>query len=163
MKIKSLLKFSAMLFIAAALLVACSEKKSGITLDDIKNLAKNHALVVAYDDGTVRTYDDSGIKPLFRHIAGYGDFKGSYVFDKVTGKASALVLAYGGASRLYTGVLSKEAVPVLEKYNIEYTADKIVDNIINASGDDTCPMEKSVVNTDNPEEAYKLLKEKFNK
>ncbi|WP_424244223.1 hypothetical protein Dip510_001423 [Elusimicrobium posterum] len=163
MKIINLLKVSAVLLIGVLMLTGCSDKKKEISLQDMKALSKSHALVVAYNDGTVRTYDDKGIKPLFRHIAGFGDFKGAYVFDKVTGKASALVLAYGGAEKLYTGVLSKEAIPVLEKYNIAYDADQIVDFIHNMTGDDACPMEKSVNKLEEPEEAYKVLKERFNK
>ncbi|MCL2144581.1 MAG: DUF1893 domain-containing protein [Endomicrobia bacterium] len=154
-------KILLLLFVAAAMVMGCSAKKSGISLNDMKELVKDHALVVAYNDGAVKTYDDKGIKPLFKHLEN-GNFKDSYVFDKVTGKASSLILAYGGADKLHTGILSKEAVPVLKKYNIKYSADKIVDYIINNTGDDKCPIEKTVANIDNPQEAYKVLKEKFN-
>jgi hypothetical protein len=158
------------IFILAAIAAFCvpfvagcaSSGKKNISLDDMKKLSQNHALVVAYDDGTVKTYDDNGIKPLFQHLE-TGSFKNSYVFDKVTGRASSLILAYGGAAYLYTGVLSAEAVPVLEKYNIKYSADKVVDYIINRAGDGKCPMEQSVAAIEDPEEAYKVLKEKFGK
>lgn len=148
--------------IVSAAVLGCAAKKQDIALNDMKEMLKSHALVVAYDNGSIKSYDDNGIKPLFRHLES-GDFKGTYVFDKVTGKASALVLAYGGASKLYTGILSKEAVPVLEKYNIEYEAEKSVDHIVNRTGDDKCPMEKTVENIEEPEEAFTVLKEKFDK
>jgi hypothetical protein len=131
-----------------------------ISLDKMKQLAKGHELLVAFKDGSIKTYGGGGVKPIFNRLQ-EGDFKDTYVFDKVTGKASALLLAYGKASKLYTGILSKEALPVLEKYKIEYNADKIVDYIINKTGDDKCPMEKSITNTDDPKEAYTILKEKF--
>jgi hypothetical protein len=146
----------------SAVFFACAAHKSGISLTQMKGLIKEHSLVVAYQDGTVKTYDDNGIKPLFKHLEN-GNFKNTYVFDKVTGKASALVLAYGGATNLYTGILSKEAIPVLEKYNIKYNADKIVDYIYNNTGNDKCPMEKTVVEINTPKEAYTVLKEKFGK
>ncbi len=154
------LYLSASFLVIALAAFGCSAKKSQISLNDIKELSKNHALVVAYDDGRVETYDDNGIKPLFKHLES-GSFKDAYVFDKVTGKASALILAYGGAANLYTGVLSKEAVPVLDKYNINYSADNIADYIVNRAGDDKCPMEKTVADVNDPVEAYKVLKEKF--
>jgi hypothetical protein len=160
MKKQKFLRIPAMLIIIAATVLGCAAKKNAVSLNDMKELSKDHALVVAYEDGTVKTYDDNGIKPLFKHLEN-GDFRGTYVFDKVTGKASSLILAYGGAENLYTGVLSKEAIPVLEKYNIQYSADNIVDYIINVTKDDKCPMEKSVADTDDPEEAYKILKERF--
>jgi len=141
-------------------LFGCASNRGGVSLSDMKELSKNHALVVVYNAGIVKTYDDNGIKPLFEHLES-GDFKNTYVFDKVTGRASAMILAYGGAENLYTGVLSKEAVPVLNKYRIKYSADKIVDHIINKTGDDKCPMEKAVEGVDDPAQAYKILKEKF--
>ncbi|MDR2191842.1 MAG: DUF1893 domain-containing protein [Endomicrobium sp.] len=151
-----------LLFAVAGFWFAANSKS--ISLDDLKKLSENHALVVAYYDGTVKTYDDNGIKPLFKHLEN-GNFKDSYVFDKVTGKASSFILVYGGASNLYTGVLSKEAIPVLEKYGVKYSADKIVDYILNVKGDGKCPMEKSVeeIGIDSPQEAYKILQEKFGK
>ncbi|MDR1695056.1 MAG: DUF1893 domain-containing protein [Endomicrobium sp.] len=141
----------------------CAVKKNvPVDFHGMRELLKSHTLVVAYKDGTVKTYDDKGIKPLFRHLE-KGNFKNTYVFDKVTGKASLLVLVYGGAAELYTGVLSKEAIPVLEKYNVRYSADKIVDYILNEAEDGKCPMEKAVADIDDPQEAYKVLKENFGK
>ena len=160
---KNISKFILAAFAALLISTSCAKQKTEVTLEDIKKLAQNHALVVAYNDGTVRTYDDKGIKPLFRHIAGYGDFKDAFVFDKVTGKGSALILAYGGAENLYTGILSKEAVPILERYNINYTAEKVVDFIFNNDWDDTCPVEKTVDDIDDPQEAYRILLERFNR
>ncbi|MCL1972151.1 MAG: DUF1893 domain-containing protein [Endomicrobia bacterium] len=162
MKKQIFLTVSAIFLVFAASFFGCSakSKNNDMFFNEMKELLKSHALVVAYDDGTVKTYDDKGIQPLFKHLES-GNFKGAYVFDKVTGKASALILVYGEAARLHTGILSKEAIPVLEKYNVKYSADKIVDYIINRSGDDKCPMEKTVSDIDDPQEAYITLKERF--
>lgn len=162
MKISNIFRFSVLFFVLTVTILGCAAKKQENSLAGMKELLKSHALVVAYNDGTVKTYDDNGIKPLFRHLEN-GNFEGAYVFDKVTGKASALVLAYGGASKLYTGILSKEAIPVLEKYNIEYESEKTVDHIVNRTGDDKCPMEKTVESIEEPEEAFTVLKERFDK
>lgn len=163
MKKKISLIALAAVFIVGMVALGCAPAKSKVSLPAMKALLQNHALVVAYDNGAVLTYDENGIKPLFNHLDRHGNFKDCYIFDKVTGKASALVLAYGGAASLHTGVLSKEAIPVLEQYNIEYTADLVVDFIVNQKKDDKCPMEKTVASIDNPEEAYKILREKFGK
>jgi len=164
MKKQIFLTVSAMLLVFAVSFLGCAAKtkSNDVFFNDMKELLKNRALVVAYDDGAVKTYDEKGIQPLFKHLES-GNFKDAYVFDKVTGKASALILVYGEAARLHTGILSKEAVPVLEKYNVKYSADTVVEYIINRAGDDKCPMEKTVSDIDDPEEAYRVLKEKFNK
>jgi len=126
-----------------------------------KELFQNHALVVAHYSGWgFATYDDNGLIPIFKHLEN-DNFENSFVFDKVTGKASALLLAYGKAENLHTGLLSREAIPVLEKHNIKYTADKTVDYIINRRGDDRCPMEKTVAGIDDPQEAYETLTRLF--
>jgi hypothetical protein len=162
MKKLNFLKLSVMALAVCAFVLGCAAKKQDTSLNDMKELLKSHALVVYYQDGSVKTYDDNGIKPLFRHLE-TGDFKGTYVFDKVTGKASSLVLAYGGASKLYTRILSREAIPVLEKYKIEYEAEEIADYIVNRAGDDKCPMEKTVTEIEDPQEAFTVLKERFDK
>jgi Domain of unknown function (DUF1893). len=161
MKRQNFLRVCSISLLAAVAAFGCATgKKNAISLNDMKELSRNHALVVAYNDGKVNTYNDKGIKPLFRHLEN-ANFKDSYVFDKVTGKASSLILAYGGAESLYTGILSKEAIPVLEKYNIKYSADEIVEYIINQAGDDKCPIEKTVSDIDDPQIAFQVLKEKF--
>ena len=91
----------------------------------VAELAPHHALVIAGADGTIRTYDGRGLRPLFNALEENG-VKDAYVYDKVTGRASSLLLAYGGAKELHTGMLSQEAIPILEKYHIKYTADKTV-------------------------------------
>jgi hypothetical protein len=156
------MKRKILLFLAVLAFFGCAAKRDVVSVNDLKEMLKSHALIVAYHNGEIKTYDDKGIVPLFKQLEN-GDFRDCDVFDKVTGKASSLVLAYGGATNLYTGILSKEAIPVLEKYGIKYQAEKIVDYIINVKGDDKCPMEKTVTNIEEPEEAYKALKEKFGK
>lgn len=162
MKLHKLIKLAAVALAAGATLFACAAKQNGFPPEsEMKELLKAHALVVAYQDGSFKTYDQNGIKPLFLHLEENGDFKNAHVYDKVTGKASAMVLAYGSAEKLHTGILSKEAIPVLEKYNIEYSADETVDYILNRDESDKCPMEKTVEKIDDPAEAFNALKERF--
>lgn len=162
MKIHKIIKFAVIALIAGTALSACAAKQSGFPPEsEMRELLKSHALVVAYQNGTYKTYDQNGIKPLFIHLEENGSFKGARVFDKVTGKASAMVLAYGGAEKLHTGILSKEAIPVLEKYNIEYSADETVDYIVNRDKTDKCPMEKTVQEIEDPAQAFTALKERF--
>ncbi len=139
------------------LFFGCNAKNDRASVSEMRELLKNHTLVVAYNDGTIKTYNDNGIKPLFKHLE-HSNFKNSRVFDRFTGKASSLILIYGGATELDTGVLSREAIPILEKYNVKYSANEIVDYISNKTYDDKCPIEKAVSDIDNPENAYKVLK-----
>ena len=126
----------------------------------VQELSAHHALVVALPDGQIRTYDGRGLQPLFDALANNG-VKDAYVYDKVTGRASSLLLAYGGAKELHTGLLSQEAIPILEKYGIKYTAPKTVPYILNRSKTGSCPMETVARNLDNAQSAYPQIKAGF--
>ena len=126
----------------------------------VAELAPHHALVIAGADGTIRTYDGRGLRPLFNALEENG-VKDAYVYDKVTGRASSLLLAYGGAKELHTGMLSQEAIPILEKYHIKYTADKTVPYILNRSKTGSCPMENVARSLDDAQTAYPQIKQGF--
>ncbi|MCL2389534.1 MAG: DUF1893 domain-containing protein [Elusimicrobia bacterium] len=132
-----------------------------MSFDELNALLEHHTLVVAYEDGTVITYTDRGIQPLFAHIDNFGGFENTFVFDRVTGKGSALLLAYGNATRLHTGVLSQEAIPVLESHNIEFSADIITYYIANRAGTGRCLIEQTIAEIDDPVQAHAILRERF--
>ena len=131
---------------------ACEQQNKEIA----KQKLNTYSLVVV-KDGRTSVYDGRGIKPVVDYLE-KDNFDGAFVADKVIGKASALLLVYGKVQEVYTPVISKPAVKVFEDNNVKYSADKIVDNIINRTGTDLCPMEKKVQNIDNPKRAYKLFR-----
>ena len=130
-----------------------------ISKKELKKQLCEHSLVVV-KDGKISSYDGRGIRPVFDYLS-ENNFKDAFVADRIIGKASALLLVYGQVDEVYTPVISKPAVKVFEDNNIKYSADKIVDNIINRSGTDLCLMEKKVQNIDNPTEAYELFSRVF--
>ena len=66
-----------------------------------------------------------------------------------------------GAKNVYARTLSKPAYEVFVKYGVNFTFTYLVEAIINRTGYDICPMEKTVLGTDEPEKAYELLSEKM--
>lgn len=142
---------------------ACGAKKDNyISHEELLAMSQNYALVVAYPDGTVKAYNGRGLSPIFNHLEN-NDFKNAHIYDKVTGRASSLLLAYGGAAKLHTGMLSKEAIEILNKYGIEYSADKQVDHILNRSKTGSCPMETAARPLNDANAAFPILKESYNK
>ena len=133
-------------------IIACEQQNKEIA----KQKLNIHSLVVV-KDGKTSVCDGRGIKPVVDYLE-KDNFDGAFVADKVIGKASALLLVYGKVQEVYTPAISKPAVKVFEDNNVKYSADKIVDNIINRTGTDLCPMEKKVQNIDNPKRAYKLFR-----
>ncbi|MDD2753492.1 MAG: DUF1893 domain-containing protein [Candidatus Portnoybacteria bacterium] len=68
--------------------------------------------------------------------------RGATVFDKVVGRAAALLLIYGGVKKVMTPLISRGALIVLARGGAKVEYQKIVKCILNKEGDDLCPMEK---------------------
>ena len=105
----------------------------------------------------------SGIRPLLNWLNNDPELlKNSYVIDKVVGKASALLLAYGKTAKIHGITMSKAADKTLTDLGIEHSYDLLVDHIQNIARTDMCPMEKKVIDVDDPEAAYKIFNEFLN-
>jgi len=78
--------------------------------------------------------------------------KGSCVFDTIIGKAAAAILVLGGARAAYGEVMSAAARDYLARHNISAEYGALVDAITNRSGDGICPIEKSVLDAEDPGE-----------
>ena len=105
---------------------------------------------------------DRGIKPIMDKLnENINYFKGLEVADKVVGKASAILLSLSGIKKVVCITLSKSAKKVLDEHNIAYEYEELTDVIINHKGDDVCPMEKAVLDVDDFEKAYQILKQKY--
>ena len=125
--------------------------------DFLRNQLKEHTLIV-YKDGKTTFYDERGLDPLLIRLND-GTFKDAFVADRIVGKASALLHVYGQVKEVYTPVISKPAIKIYEKYGIKYSADQVLDNILNRTKTGLCPMDLKVQDTDDPAEAYRIFSE----
>lgn len=102
-----------------------------------------------------------GIAPIIDRMEEQPDFfRNTYVADKVTGRAAALLLVKAGIRGLHTRLISDLAVDILEHAGIELVYEQKVPKILNRAGNGFCPMETAVENICDPEEAYQLLLKK---
>ena len=106
----------------------------------------------------VITCTQRGVKPLLEMIDAGKDLRGYSVADKVVGKAAALLYAYMQVREVYAPVMSKGAERTLLRYGIAVLYESSVDRIQNRRGDGLCPMETAVWDIDDPEQAYKILR-----
>lgn len=130
-------------------------------LDKAKSLLKDDITCVIVKDDVIYTSKDSSIRPLLKLINENTDLKDYSLADKVIGKAQAFLCIYADIKEVFTYNMSKEAIKLLDKYNIKYEYNLLVDNILNNKGDDICPMEKTVKGINEPNKAYKALNEKI--
>lgn len=112
-------------------------------------------------DDVVFESSKSGIASLVEAIDNIPNLKGCVAFDKIVGKAAALLYVYMGATAVYAGVMSSGGMNVLKSHGIKCYSDVLTDKIINRAGDDICPMEKAVSEIDKPKEALNAIRQKI--
>ena len=112
-------------------------------------------------DGNCLYSEARGISPMMNFIADGVNLTGYSVADLIVGKAAALLFVKCGIKEVFAKTLSQSAQKVLEENGIPYSYETLTEKIINRAGTDICPMEKAVADTDDPEEAYALLKYKL--
>lgn len=131
-------------------------------LQRAKNLlTENNASIVLVKDDEVFVSDKKGIAPMIGFISDNINLNGFSAADKTVGKAAALLFALAGIKEIYAEKLSRAAIPVLEEHNIKYSYKEIYDRILNRDKSDICPMEKTVVDINDPEKAFIALKAKL--
>ena len=105
---------------------------------------------------------ERGIRPMMNWLDADPEFlRGASVADKVVGRASAMLMVYGGVSEVFTNLISVRALELLREYNIPCTYINTCDAVSNRRGDGICPMEKAVARIKNPAEARPVLKAKL--
>ena len=55
--------------------------------------------------------------------------------------------------------MSKDAVDIFSRFSIQYEYDELTNMIINRAGDGPCPMEQTVAQIEDPNEAFEAIKQ----
>ena len=143
---------------AAALLAFRLLRKRGCKGFDFGD----NTFVAYFADGTEWTSRERGVKPLVDAIDGMRErFAGARCYDRVVGRAAALLYARLGVTEVYARVISEPARKALDDNGIECSFGDCVPYIINRRGDGMCPMEQTVLDIEDPEKAVTALKEKL--
>jgi hypothetical protein len=73
--------------------------------------------------------------------------------DRITGRAAAFLVVRLGIRDLRTRVLSRRAIPVLERFGVHHQCDELIDKVL-------CATEDLLAETQDPEAAWVLLQER---
>lgn len=98
-----------------------------------------------------------GISRLLEYIQEGESLENMSVADSVVGKAAALMMVKLKVYEVYAKVISKPALSVFEKHKIPVSCGEVAEFIVNRKGDGMCPMEASVLEIDDADEAYGVL------
>lgn len=129
-------------------------------IETAKSLLTGNTTCVLVNGEKILTSTESGIKPMLNFIDSGVDLKGFTVADRIVGKAAALLFIYAGITEVFAETLSEPALKLLAKNNIPVSYNVLTERIINRAKTGLCPMEETVIDTENPVEALKLLKAK---
>ena len=108
-------------------------------------------------DEVIFSSDRHWLHPLFELEAFFAqngqDPARTRLVDRITGRAAAFLVARLGIPELHSLLLSRRALPVLERYGIRYRCDELVDQI-------ACATEELLADTLELETAWSLLQER---
>ena len=97
------------------------------------------------------------LHPLFDleiyNIKHHFDISNAEVHDKIIGKAAAFLILRLGVSKAHAGVISKLACAIFDQAAFPYTYNTLVDRI-------SCKTEEILYDIDDPEIAYRILRER---
>ena len=117
---------------------------------------KDAACLIYSGDKLLHISGSIGVKPLLEFMEKYpegSEEKNIILIDKVIGKAALLLAVHLGIRVIYTPVASKAAVEAAKLHQVELHAESVVPYIINREKNGVCPLEQSVMETNDPVEA----------
>lgn len=122
---------------------------------------KKASLVVLYSNGECKEYYQNRINDI-KEILQENKLalKDAIIADKVIGKVAGSILTVAGVKEIYADVMSKYAIPVLEKNNIKYEYKNLTEYVINNSKTGMCPMENKYKDEQDISKIYKEMVEK---
>jgi len=124
-------------------------------------MEKKLTLKVFYENKMIFSSIRNWIHPLFdleKYLIGNPKFDRGKILieDKIIGKAAGVLIIKMGIKKIKTNIISELAIKILEKNNIKYEYNILVDKI-------SCKTEKILENNNDIEEAYEILKERVEK
>lgn len=121
---------------------------------------RNKSLIVIKDGNTIFESEEHRLLPIVKCInENKENMKEAVVIDKRVGLAAAKLFALAEVKEIHTLVASTSAFDYLIGRDIKLEAEKLVDNILNDSHSDICPMEKLAQELSGEELLEKLNKQ----
>ena len=133
-------------------------------LERAENLMKNSdfTCVCCNDTETLTSYK-RGVAPLLEWLDNSINLKEFSAADKVIGKGAAFLYVLLDVKEIYTNVISKSALEILENYHIPITYETLVEAIRNRNNTGFCPIETAVSEITDPQKALCVIRETLEK
>lgn len=113
----------------------------------------NHSLVL--QGSSIRSFDGRGVSDLYRLLQTNAHLlQSAQVADKIVGKGAAALMVLGKVSSVYAEVISRPALDLLRRADIDTQYGQLVENIINRTGKGVCPLESRLMPYDKAEACF---------
>lgn len=130
--------------------------------DIIETLHREHCSLVVESRGRQYLFFKKGVRDLEDLLNHTPELlEGAIVADKVTGKAAAGMVVVGKVKQLYSDVLSRKALPLLDAAGTDYSYGRLVDGIVIPENDNRCPLEEIVAPASTAREVVETLRAHF--
>ncbi len=114
-----------------------------------KNKIKDNEATFIIIKNNEIVYEDSGIGvSCIRRVINSNPtlLQDAIIVDKIIGKAACMLLIPYNVKAIHTLLISETAIKVLDEYKVNYAYETSAEYIINRTNDGMCPLEKSVLN-----------------
>ncbi len=134
-------------------------------MTDLQKLKKmfyfhDASLLIMKNNNIIYKSTNKGITSLYQlYINDIDKLDGSYIADKIIGKAGALILVSAKILGIYAHIITYEAYNILLYNNVKVTYGTKVPCIINRDGSDLCPIEKLATECNATAEIIPMIKE----
>lgn len=130
-----------------------------VILEALDLIKQNKASCVLVKDGKIVHIEiGMGISPILYSYMTYPDlFEGATIVDKIVGKAATVISILGKANEIVGLTMSDSAIEYLLNKNSSFRFVNYVQKIQNRTRTGICPIEQSVMDIDDPAEAFLAL------
>ncbi len=112
---------------------------------------------VIINNDNIYTSKERGVAPLLQWLETGVKFKGAVAADKVVGKAAAFLYTLLEVKEVYSQVISKPALEILDRANIKISYGEKVEAIRNRNNTGFCPMETAVWDINNAKDGLDAI------
>lgn len=116
--------------------------------------------LVLRNNGKELFFYDHGLNDLYALFCHQPELLGgAEVTDRIVGMGAAIILLYGGVSRVITPIISESALELLEQEGVWVDYEEVVPYILNRARTSLSRMEEKLRGIENPDELLEALHE----
>ena len=125
-------------------------------------LKGNYTFVMA-GEGKIITNTNKGLSPIIELIESGDDFSDYAVCDKITGRAAAFLYVLLGIEAVHAKKMAKLAIQILDRAEIKYSYDEIIETVLDSEMKEIDPVELSVLRSGSAVQAINDIKSALSK